>query len=182
MGAAHGACSVTSSSFSSTGASARTPCRTRSPGRGERGGARGRFPSRRVRHDILRYVGERGWVFLSKDENVRRRPAERQALVEANVAAFILTAGRARGDVTAAAFVAALGKMQRICRAYARPVIATVSAAGRRRSAPRCQAREAHAVMRWGERAPIPGPRSPPTIVRSIAGSSPATLQPAHMT
>jgi len=80
--------------------------------------------------DILRLVGARGWAFLSKDENVRRRPAERQALVEADVAAFILTAGRARGDVTAAAFVAALGKMQRICRTYARPVIATVSASG----------------------------------------------------
>jgi hypothetical protein len=32
--------------------------------------------------------------------------------------------------VTAAAFVTALGKMQRIFRAYARPLIATVSAAG----------------------------------------------------
>jgi molybdenum cofactor biosynthesis enzyme len=65
-----------------------------------------------------------------KGENVRRRPAERQALTEANVAAFILTAGRAKGDVIAAAFVTALAKMQRICQAYARPVIATVSATG----------------------------------------------------
>jgi hypothetical protein len=59
-----------------------------------------------------------------------QRPAERQALVEADVAAFILTAGRAKGEVTAGAFVAALDRMRRICRAYARPVIATVSAAG----------------------------------------------------
>jgi hypothetical protein len=88
------------------------------------------FPPDAPDTDILRLVGERGWAFLSKDENVRRRPAERQALGEAHVAAFILTAGRARGDVTAAAFVAALGRMQRICHAYTRPVIATVSAAG----------------------------------------------------
>ena len=80
--------------------------------------------------DILRFVGTRGWAFLSKDENVRRRPAERQALSEANVAAFILTAGRAKGDVIAAAFVAALGRMRRICGAYTRPVIATVTIAG----------------------------------------------------
>jgi hypothetical protein len=80
--------------------------------------------------DILRFVGARGWAFLSKDENVRRRPAERRALTEANVAAFILTAGRAKGDVIAAAFVTALAKMQGICHAYARPVIATVSATG----------------------------------------------------
>lgn len=88
------------------------------------------FPPDASDQDILRFVGARGWVFLSKDENVRRRPAERRALAEANVAAFILTAGRAKGDVIAAAFVRALGKMRRICRSYARPVIATVSAAG----------------------------------------------------
>ncbi|MGH7434102.1 MAG: hypothetical protein ACRENE_00340 [Polyangiaceae bacterium] len=88
------------------------------------------FPPDASDPDILRFVGSRGWAFLSKDENIRRRPAERQALVEADVAAFILTAGRAKGEVTAAAFVAALDRMRRICRAYARPVIATVSAAG----------------------------------------------------
>ena len=88
------------------------------------------FPPDASDTDILRFVGARGWAFLSKDENVRRRPAERQALVEANVAAFILTAGRAKGEVTAAAFVAALARMHGVCRAYARPVIATVSAAG----------------------------------------------------
>jgi PIN like domain len=79
---------------------------------------------------ILRFVGARGWAFLSKDENIRRRPAERHALVEAKVAAFILTAGRAKGDAIAAAFVAALDRMRRVCGAYSRPVIATVSAAG----------------------------------------------------
>jgi hypothetical protein len=88
------------------------------------------FPPNASDTDILRFIGARGWAFLSKDENVRRRPAERQALAEAGVAAFILTAGRARGEVIAAAFVAALGRMQRICGTYTRPVIATVSAAG----------------------------------------------------
>jgi hypothetical protein len=53
------------------------------------------FPPDASDTDILRLVGARGWAFLSKDENVRRRPAERQALGEAHVAAFILTAGRA---------------------------------------------------------------------------------------
>jgi hypothetical protein len=55
------------------------------------------FPPDASDTDILRLVGARGWALLSKDENVRRRPAERQALVEADVAAFILTVGRARG-------------------------------------------------------------------------------------
>ncbi len=88
------------------------------------------FPPNASDTDILRFIGARGWVFLSKDENVRRRPAERQALAEAEVAAFILTAGRAKGEVIASAFVAALDRMQRICGTYARPFIATVSASG----------------------------------------------------
>lgn len=58
------------------------------------------FPPNAPDTDILRFIGARGWAFLSKDENVRRRPAERRALVEAGVAAFILTAGRAKGEVT----------------------------------------------------------------------------------
>jgi hypothetical protein len=31
----------------------------------------------------LRVVGERGWVVLTKDERIRRRPLEREALLTA---------------------------------------------------------------------------------------------------
>jgi PIN domain-containing protein len=80
--------------------------------------------------DILRFVGARRWVFLSKDRNIRWHPAEHKALVEAGVAAFILTAGRAKGVAIAGAFVAALDRIRRICGTHARPIIATVSLAG----------------------------------------------------
>lgn len=80
--------------------------------------------------EILRFVGERGWVFLSKDENIMRRKAERQALLDAHVAAFILNMGNAKGPVIAAAFVSALDRMTRICRTHERPVLATVSSSG----------------------------------------------------
>ena len=80
--------------------------------------------------EILRFVGVQGWVFLSKDQNIRRRPAEHQALTEAGVAAFILATGSAKGSVVAAAFVAALERMRRTCRTHTRPIIATVNLAG----------------------------------------------------
>jgi hypothetical protein len=80
--------------------------------------------------EILRFVGERGWVFLSKDENIMRRKAERQALHEGRVAAFILNMGSAKGPVIAATFVGALDRMRRICRTHGRPILATVSSTG----------------------------------------------------
>ena len=40
---------------------------------------------------LLSAVGARGWAFLSKDRNIRRRPLERQALLNAGVRAFLLT-------------------------------------------------------------------------------------------
>ncbi len=39
----------------------------------------------------LTLAGERGWVVLCKDDHIRRRPAELQALTEGNVRLFCLT-------------------------------------------------------------------------------------------
>ena len=36
-------------------------------------------------------AGERGWAYLSKDDRIRRRPAELQALIDGRVRAFCLT-------------------------------------------------------------------------------------------
>jgi len=39
----------------------------------------------------LALAGERGWVVLCKDDRIRRRPAELQALADGNVRLFCLT-------------------------------------------------------------------------------------------
>ena len=39
----------------------------------------------------LALAGERGWVVLCKDDHIRRRPAELQALTDGNVRLFCLT-------------------------------------------------------------------------------------------
>ena len=53
----------------------------------------------------LHDVGLRGWVVLMKDDAIRRRPAEREALIEGGVRAFCLTNAQLRGVEQALRFV-----------------------------------------------------------------------------
>lgn len=45
----------------------------------------------------LRDAGQNNWVVLTKDDAIRRRPAEREALTEANARVFCLTTAQLRG-------------------------------------------------------------------------------------
>ena len=78
----------------------------------------------------LTEVGARGWVVVTKDKYIRRRPKERRALEDANVAAFVLTAGRINGTEMAQVFVAALHRMRRIAATHTRPLLAVVQRGG----------------------------------------------------
>jgi PIN like domain len=40
--------------------------------------------------DLLAVVAEEGWAFITQDTRIRRRPAERQALLESGIRAFAL--------------------------------------------------------------------------------------------
>lgn len=53
----------------------------------------------------LARAGRHGWVVLLKDDRVRRRPAEIEALAAAEVRAFCLTNANLRGTEQAARFV-----------------------------------------------------------------------------
>jgi hypothetical protein len=53
----------------------------------------------------LRDVGERGWVVLMKDDAIRRRPLERDALIAGGVRAFCLANAQLRGEEMARRFV-----------------------------------------------------------------------------
>ena len=46
----------------------------------------------------LRDAGQNDWVVLTKDDAIRRRPAERDALAEAKVRVFCLTTAQLRGS------------------------------------------------------------------------------------
>jgi hypothetical protein len=53
----------------------------------------------------LREVGRRGWIVLMNDDAIRRRPAERDALIEGGVRAVCLTNAQLRGEEQARRFV-----------------------------------------------------------------------------
>jgi PIN like domain len=63
-------------------------------------------------------AGRHGWVVLMKDDAIRRRPAERDALSEAKVRAFCLTNAQLRASEQSARFV---GNMARILRQSQKP-------------------------------------------------------------
>lgn len=80
--------------------------------------------------DWLPQVGAKGWIVLTKDKHIRRRPLERHALEAAKVGAFVLTAGIVTGPEMAEAFVKALPRMRAIVASHARPFIAAVHKGG----------------------------------------------------
>ena len=101
--------------------------------------------------DWLAEVGRRGWVVLTKDQRIRRRRVEFNALLAANVAAFVLTSGNLTGAATGHAFVQAWPKIQKHVRDFSLPFVAAVDARGKRQTAHTCRAirgKEEEAVTR----------------------------------
>jgi hypothetical protein len=88
------------------------------------------FPHTEADVDWLPVVGKHGWVVLTKDRHIRTRNLELQALMDAGVAAFVLTAGDLTGAEMAEALVKALPRMRRMVAKHLRPFIATVSRSG----------------------------------------------------
>ncbi|MBZ0150431.1 MAG: hypothetical protein K8J09_02790 [Planctomycetes bacterium] len=81
--------------------------------------------------DWLAAIAARGWVVLTKDQRIRRRQAELQALITAKVAAFVLTSGDLTGAAMGAAFVLAYPRMQKLLRDYEPPFVAAVDSSGK---------------------------------------------------
>jgi predicted nuclease of predicted toxin-antitoxin system len=89
------------------------------------------FPVNCPDTEWLMEAGKQGWVVLSKDKRIRRRNIEKQALIDANVAAFILTSGNLTGEQMGEALVKAHNRMIRFIEKHPRPFIATVTRDGR---------------------------------------------------
>ena len=88
------------------------------------------FPSDARDVDWLSEVGKRGWVVLTKDRHIRYRASEKQALIKAGIAVFVLTSGNLTGDEMASAFIAALPRMKKLLRSLKPPFIAKVTRSG----------------------------------------------------
>lgn len=77
----------------------------------------------------LPVVGSRGWVILTKDRHIRRRPLELKAILASGARAFVLTAADLQGPAQAALLCHALPRIRRLCRQPG-PFIATITRTG----------------------------------------------------
>jgi predicted nuclease of predicted toxin-antitoxin system len=78
----------------------------------------------------LTEAGKRGWVILSKDKLIRKRPLELKILLDAGVAAFILTSGNLTAREMGEVFVRARSRMLKLLAKQKRPFIAAVTRGG----------------------------------------------------
>lgn len=75
--------------------------------------------AQRLRDEVwLRDAGRQNWVVLTKDDRIRRRPAERDALTDAAVRVFCLTNAQLRASEQIERFV---GNRHRIVRRARKP-------------------------------------------------------------
>jgi predicted nuclease of predicted toxin-antitoxin system len=88
------------------------------------------FPQDAKDETWLTYVGQQGWIVLTKDHRIRYRNLERTALLNAGVGAFILTAGDLSGEEMANVFVNALPAISKFLAKHDRPFIARVTKSG----------------------------------------------------
>jgi hypothetical protein len=78
--------------------------------------------------DWLPQVGARGWILITKDQNIRKREIELRALKQAGVRAFVLTAGGMKGEDQARVISEALPAMLRLLRRRAANFVARITA------------------------------------------------------
>jgi predicted nuclease of predicted toxin-antitoxin system len=75
-------------------------------------------------------VAGRGWIILTKDKNIRRRPGEREALLTANARIFTLCSGNMRGAEMAELFVTQIADMEEVAAGLQPSFVAVVGRDG----------------------------------------------------
>lgn len=78
----------------------------------------------------LPVVGKAGWIVLTRDKNIRRKPNELQAFKQNSVVAIVLASGQASAADTAELIVRIYPKLIRRVRAATPPAMFTVTLAG----------------------------------------------------
>ena len=75
-------------------------------------------------------VGKQGWIVLTRDKNIRRKPNELRAFREHGVIGFVLTSGDASAADTAALVTAIYPKLIRKARGIKPPAMFSITLAG----------------------------------------------------
>jgi hypothetical protein len=80
--------------------------------------------------DWLPFVGQYGWILLTKDKRIRFNQLEKTAVRRYHVRQFYFSSGNYTGAEMAAILVDALSQMVRTCEKYSPPFIASISKSG----------------------------------------------------
>ncbi len=89
------------------------------------------FPQNAKDPEWLTAAGKKNWIVVTRDERIRYRVAERQAIRRAKVRAFVLAAqGDLRAEMLAEIFLKALPKVRRTVKKQKPPFIAKISRGG----------------------------------------------------
>lgn len=78
--------------------------------------------------DWLPHVGNRGWILITKDKNIRKREIELRALRQAGVKSFVITASDLNGPDQARIVEEALPAMLRLLKRRAAHFVARITA------------------------------------------------------
>ena len=78
----------------------------------------------------LSVAGEHRWIVLMRDQRIRYRRLEREALKSAEVGAFVFTGGQATAQDTADVILPRLSKIVSIARSERRPFLYTLTLGG----------------------------------------------------
>jgi hypothetical protein len=89
-----------------------------------------KFPQTCLDEEWLPEVGREGWIVITRDKNIRRRPNELQAFRSAKVIAFALASGNASAEDTARLIVRLYPTILRKALAATRPAMFSVTLAG----------------------------------------------------
>jgi predicted nuclease of predicted toxin-antitoxin system len=85
------------------------------------------FPQNATDPEWLTAVGGKNWIVVTRDERIRYRAAEQQAIRRAKVRAFVLVAhGDLRADTLAEIFLRALAKIRTIAVKQKPPFIVKI--------------------------------------------------------
>lgn len=89
------------------------------------------FPEQDTLDEIwLTRAGVEGWVVITKDKLIRKRPIEREALFASGVRAFVFSGGNLSGVEMAESIIGALPRMLRLIAKTPAPFIARITGSG----------------------------------------------------
>lgn len=73
------------------------------------------------------FVGRNQWVLITKDKRIRKRPFERQVLINSGVRSFVLYGGNLKASEMAVIYIAAMPAVLKLIAEQPPPFIARIN-------------------------------------------------------